>query len=91
MLVVWPLSTLTLDNKCECSVSSCACCKFVKLHLNLCNVCRVENVLIIQKPVELSLLHYNLWLRITGEGSVPEMRIWSMSLILSDLKMVYTS
>ena len=33
----------------------------------------------------------NLWLRITDEGSVPEMRIWSMSLILSDLKMVYTS
>ena len=26
------------------------------------------------------------WLRITDEGSVPEMRIWSISLIKSDLK-----
>ena len=32
-----------------------------------------------------------VWLRITDEGSVPEMRIWSMSLIQSDSKMVYTS
>ena len=29
---------------------------------------------------------YYLWLRITEEGSVPEMRIWSISLIQSDLK-----
>ena len=61
MLVVLPLSTLTLNNQYECSVSSCACCKFVKLHLNLCSVCRVKNVLIIQKPVELSLLHFLIW------------------------------
>ena len=27
----------------------------------------------------------------TDEGSVPEMRIWSLHLIQSDLKMVYTS
>ena len=26
------------------------------------------------------------WLRITGEGSIPEMRIWSILLIKSDLK-----
>ena len=31
-------------------------------------------------------LNYFLWLRITDEGSVPEMRIWSISLIKSDLK-----
>ena len=30
--------------------------------------------------------NYFVWLRITGEGSVPEMRIWSISLIKSDLK-----
>ena len=28
----------------------------------------------------------NVWLRIIDEGSVPEMRIWSISLINSDLK-----
>ena len=33
-----------------------------------------------------NLLNYFLWLRITDEGSVPEMRIWSISLIKSDLK-----
>ena len=31
-------------------------------------------------------LNYFVWLRITGEGSVPEMRIWSILLIKSDLK-----
>ena len=30
--------------------------------------------------------NYFLWLRITDEGSVPEMRIWSISLVKSDLK-----
>ena len=30
--------------------------------------------------------NYSVWLRITDEGSVPEMRIWSMLLIKSDLK-----
>ena len=34
---------------------------------------------------------YFVWLRITDEGSVPEMRIWSIMLIKSDLKMVFTS
>ena len=29
---------------------------------------------------------YFLWLKITDEGSIPEMRIWSISLIVSDLK-----
>ena len=38
---------------------------------------------------QLFILH--VWLRITEEGSVPEMRIRSISLIYSDLKMVYTS
>ena len=33
-----------------------------------------------------NFLNYFLWLRITDEGSVPEMRIWSISLIKSDLK-----
>ena len=33
-----------------------------------------------------NLLNYFLWLRITDECSVPEMRIWSISLIKSDLK-----
>ena len=41
--------------------------------------------------ITFQLFKLTLWLRITDEGSVPEMRIWSMSLILSDLKMVYTS
>ena len=31
-------------------------------------------------------LTYFVWLRITDEGSVPEMRIWSILLIKSDLK-----
>ena len=31
-------------------------------------------------------LDYFVWLRITDEGSVPEMRIWSVLLIESDLK-----
>ena len=31
-------------------------------------------------------LNYFVWLRITDEGSVPEMRIWPMLLIISDLK-----
>ena len=35
--------------------------------------------------------NYFVWLRITDEGSVPEMRIWSILLIQSDCKMVYTS
>ena len=34
-----------------------------------------------------NFLKYFLWLRITYEGSVPEMRIWSKSLIKSDLKL----
>ena len=33
-----------------------------------------------------NFLNYFVWLRITDEGSVPEMRIWSISLIQSDLK-----
>ena len=32
------------------------------------------------------LLTYFVWLRITDEGSVPKMRIWSILLIKSDLK-----
>ena len=32
-----------------------------------------------------------VWPRITDEVSIPEMRIWSMLLIKSNLKMVYTS
>ena len=32
------------------------------------------------------LVNYFVWLRITDEGSVPEMRIWSILLIESDLK-----
>ena len=38
-------------------------------------------------------LHYkykNIWLRITDEGSVPEMRIWSI-LLIKLIKMLYTS
>ena len=31
-------------------------------------------------------LSYIVWLRITDEGSVPEMRIWSVLLMKSDLK-----
>ena len=41
--------------------------------------------------ITFQLLKLPVWLRITEEGSVPEMRIWSMSLIQSDLNMVYTS
>ena len=33
-----------------------------------------------------NLFDYFLWLRITDEGSIPEMRIWSILLIKSDLK-----
>ena len=33
-----------------------------------------------------NFLNYFVWLRITDEGSVPEMRIWSILLIKSDLK-----
>ena len=33
-----------------------------------------------------NFLNYCLWLRITDEGSLPEMRIWSILLIKSDLK-----
>ena len=39
--------------------------------------------------IELSIFNfwnYFVWLRITDEGSVPEMRIWSILLIKSDLK-----
>ena len=32
------------------------------------------------------ILNYFVWLRIADEGSVPEMRIWSILLIKSDLK-----
>ena len=34
----------------------------------------------------LLFFNYFLWLRITDEGSIPEMRIWSILLIKSDLK-----
>ena len=33
-----------------------------------------------------NFLNFIVWLRITDEGSVPEMRIWSILLIISDLK-----
>ena len=33
-----------------------------------------------------NFFNYFLWLRITDEGSIPEMRIWSILLIKSDLK-----
>ena len=33
-----------------------------------------------------NFLNYIIWLRITEEGSVPEMRIWSILLIISDSK-----
>ena len=36
------------------------------------------------------ILNYFVWLRITDEGSVPEMRIWSISNLIR-FKMVYTS
>ena len=36
------------------------------------------------------ILNYFVWLRITDEGSLPEMRIWSISNLIR-LKMVYTS
>ena len=36
------------------------------------------------------ILNYFVWLRITDEGLVPEMRIWSISNLIR-LKMVYTS
>ena len=36
-----------------------------------------------------TFLNYFVWLRITDEGSVPEMRLWSILLIKSDLTMVY--
>ena len=36
--------------------------------------------------ISFQLLNYFVWLRITNEGSVPEMRIWSILLIKSDLK-----
>ena len=33
-----------------------------------------------------NFLNYFVWLRITDEGSVPEMRIWSILLMKSNLK-----
>ena len=36
--------------------------------------------------ISFQLLKLLLWLRTTNEGSVPEMRIWSILLIKSDLK-----
>ena len=36
--------------------------------------------------VTFQLLNFFVWLRITAEGSVPEMRIWSILSIKSDLK-----
>ena len=36
--------------------------------------------------ITFQLLNYFVWLRITDEGSVPELRIWSILLIKSDLK-----
>ena len=38
-----------------------------------------------------NFLNYFVWLRITDEGSVPEMRILSILKIESDIFMVYTS
>ena len=35
---------------------------------------------------QFSTFETTVWLRITDEGSVPEMRIWSILLIKSDLK-----
>ena len=34
----------------------------------------------------INFVNYFIWLKITDEGSVPEMRIWSILLIKSDLK-----
>ena len=49
---------------------------FLKL---TCTVCHVLDV------VKCFVAYYFLvWLRITDEGSVPEMRIWSILLIKSD-------
>ena len=36
--------------------------------------------------ITFQLLTYFVWLRITDEGPLPEMRIWSILLIKSDLK-----
>ena len=36
--------------------------------------------------ITFQLLNYFVWLRITDEGSLPEMCIWSILLIISDLK-----
>ena len=36
--------------------------------------------------ITFQLLNYFVWLRITYEGSVPEMRIWSILLIKSNFK-----
>ena len=36
--------------------------------------------------ITFKLLKYFVWLRITDEGSVPEMHIWSILLIKIDLK-----
>ena len=33
-----------------------------------------------------NFLHYFVWLRITDEGSVPKMRVWSILLVKSDIK-----
>ena len=36
--------------------------------------------------ITVHLLNYIVWIRITDEGRIPEMRIWSILLIKSDLK-----
>ena len=54
-------------------------------------VCHVFGLWISNIPRYFILLfnfwNYFVWLRITDEGSVPEMRIWSILLIKSDLKL----
>ena len=41
--------------------------------------------------IAIQLLNYVVWLRITDEGSVPNMPISFVLLIKSDFKMMYTS
>ena len=57
------------------------------------NFCETETQVILIKKTLLNIyyilythMNYFDWLRITEEGSVPEMRIWSILLIKSDLK-----
>ena len=39
------------------------------------------------KPKTADFWNYFVWSRITDEGLVPEMRIWSILLIISDFKL----